>query len=134
MKRTLVIAAAALAAASAQAQTHVGVSVSVVKPGVYGRIDIGTAGPPPVVLAQPVIIAPQPVVVAPTYLYVPPGHRKKWSKHCHRYGACGVPVYFVRESWVQERYEHEHGKKGHGNGHGHDKGHGRGHGKGKHGD
>lgn len=127
MKRILAIAVAAIAATSVQAQTNVGVSVSVVKPGVYGRIDIGNTAPPPVVVAQPVVIAPQRVAVAPApvYLYVPPGHQKKWSKHCHQYNACGVPVYFVQERWVQERYEHEHG-----NGHGK----GRGHGKGKHGD
>ncbi|RQP22245.1 hypothetical protein [Piscinibacter terrae] len=125
MKRILAITAAAIAAASAQAQTNVGVSVSVVKPGVYGRIDIGNTAPPPVVVAQPVIIAPQPVAVAPApvYLYVPPGHQKKWSKHCHQYNACGVPVYFVQERWVKERYDHDHdGDRDKHHGHGHGKG------------
>lgn len=121
---------AALAALSfgGPATAQVGVSVQVAQPGVYGRIDIGGLPPPPVVYAKPVIIA-QPAVVVPAqpvYLYVPPGHQKKWSKHCHRYNACGQPVYFVRESWVRERYEHEnrhdHGRK--------DKHHGKGHGKG----
>ncbi|HEY9063861.1 MAG TPA: hypothetical protein VIO33_02695 [Burkholderiaceae bacterium] len=121
-------------AAPAFAQTSV--SVSVAKPGVYGRIDIGGLPPPPVVLPQPVIITPQPVAVvqpAPLYLYVPPGHQKKWAKHCAQYNACGQPVYFVKESWVQERYEHEHGGRHDDDddrGHGH--GHGKGHGKGKH--
>lgn len=94
----------------AVAQTRVGVSVSVAQPGVYGRIDIGDA-PPPVVYAQPILVAPQPVVVhqPPLYLYVPPGHQKNWSKHCARYDACGQPVYFVKESWVQQRYAEEHG-------------------------
>jgi len=123
MKRHLVLLLAVLGATAAQAQTNVGVSVSVVQPGVYGRIDIGNAPPPPVVVAQPVIITRQPVMVQqqPLYLYVPPGHQKKWAKHCHEYNACGQPVYFVQERWVEERYEHEHG---------HDKGHGKGKGKG----
>ena len=96
----------------AAAQTNVGVSVSVTQPGVYGRIEIGNASPPPVVYAQPVIIARPPVVVVqePLYLYVPPGHQKNWAKHCARYGACGQPVYFVQERWVRERYDDEHGK------------------------
>ena len=37
-----------------------GVTVNVAQPGVYGRIDIGTYGPPPVVHPQPVIIVPPP--------------------------------------------------------------------------
>jgi len=129
MKRHLVLLLATLGAAAAvQAQTNVGVSVSVVKPGIYGRIDIGAAPPPPVVMAQPVIITRPAVVVEqqPLYLYVPPGHQKKWAKHCHEYNACGQPVYFVQERWVEERYEHEHGGGG---GKGHGKGKGKGHGK-----
>jgi len=65
---------------------------------------------------------------APLYLYVPPGHQKKWAKHCGAYNACGRPVYFVKESWVRERYEQEHR---HDHGGDHDRGHGNGHGKGK---
>ena len=122
--------AATLAASAASAQTNVGVSVSVNQPGVYGRIDIGNTPPPPVIYAQPVIYAKPRVHVVqqPVYLYVPPGHQKKWGKHCHRYNACGQPVYFVKESWVRERYEHEHG-----HGHGHGKGHDKHDKKGKHG-
>ncbi|MBL0728817.1 hypothetical protein [Piscinibacter sp. HJYY11] len=114
--KTLSLAAVAFSCTGvAVAQTSVGVSVQVAQPGVYGRIDIGNLPPPPVVYAKPVVIA-QPAVVVPAqpvYLYVPPGHQKKWSKHCHRYNACGQPVYFVKESWVHERYEREHGKHGH---------------------
>ena len=135
--KTLSIAAAVAAlscAGIAQAQTSVGVSVQVNQPGVYGRVDIGNMPPPPVVYTRPVVIA-QPAVVVPAqpvYLYVPPGHQKKWSKHCHRYNACGQPVYFVKESWVRERYEHEHR---HDHDHDHDrkdKHHGKGKGHGKH--
>jgi hypothetical protein len=67
-------------------------------PGVYGRIEIGTAPPPPLLYPQPIVIVQQPVLVQqpPLYLHVPPGHAKKWSKHCGRYNACGRPVYFVK--------------------------------------
>ena len=69
-------------------------------PGVYGRIDIGNAPPPPLIYAQPIIIqrAPQRARQEPLYLHVPPGHAKKWSKHCAKYNACNRPVYFVRVS------------------------------------
>jgi len=118
-------------AAPSFAQTSVGVSVGINQPGVYGRIDIGNMPPPAVILPQPVIITPVPVAVrpAPVYLYVPPGHQKKWAKHCASYNACGQPVYFVKESWVRDRYERDHGRgddddqgRGHGNGHGKGKG------------
>jgi hypothetical protein len=118
--RNTVVALALLGAALAPAlaATSVGVSISVVQPGVYGRIDIGAMPQPAVVYAQPVLYAPPRVAVvqAPVYLYVPPGHRKHWGKYCGRYGACGVPVYFVQEDWVRERYDGDHG---HGHGHGH---------------
>lgn len=105
-----VSAALALASAGVSAQTSVGVSIDINQPGVYGRIDIGNRPPPIVVNQQPVIIIQQPVAVVrqPIYLYVPPGHQKKWSKHCSRYNACGQPVYFVQEQWVVERYRNEH--------------------------
>ena len=118
-------------AAPTFAQTSVGVSVGINQPGVYGRVDIGNLPPPPVILPQPVIIARPAVAVvqpAPLYLYVPPGHQKKWAKHCGAYNACGQPVYFVKESCVRERYEQEHR---HDHGGDHDRGHGNGHGKGK---
>ncbi len=135
MKHLLALALAT-GTSLASAQTNVGVSVSVMQPGVYGRIDIGHVPPPPVVYAQPVLIAPARVRHEPLYLYVPPGHQKNWGKHCNRYRACGQPVYFVQERWVQERYEerhdrdrdhddhdrgHKHGKKEKRHGkHGHD--------------
>jgi hypothetical protein len=117
-----------LAAAAAPAlAADVGVSVSVNQPGVYGRIDIGQAPVPPVVVyRQPMIIAPAPVAVQappPIYLHVPPGHSRNWRRYCGRYNACGQPVYFVREDWYQRHYhrgddhrDHDH----HGRGHGHD--------------
>jgi hypothetical protein len=73
-----------------------------------------------------VVMQPEPV-----YMWVPPGHRKNWRKHCARYDACGVPVYFVKEDWYARQYgggggddyrgEPEHGRKDHGKGHGHGK-------------
>ena len=101
-------------------------------PGVYGRIEIGTAPPPPLIYQQPIVIVQQPVYAQqpPLYLHVPPGHAKKWSKHCGRYNACSQPVYFVRvngdENFERVHYqnskeykEHKQKKdKHHGNGHG----------------
>jgi hypothetical protein len=122
MSTTLFVVRAALsalalgaAASSSLAGVDVGVGVTIREPGVYGRIEIGTGAPPPpviyrqpVVIARPVVVAPQP----PLYLYVPPGHAKKWGKHCHKYDACGRPVYFVKEEWVQARYVEAHPGKG----------------------
>jgi hypothetical protein len=131
MKRLLTLATLAIAASAASAQTSVGVSIGINQPGVYGRIDIGNMPPPPVVVAQPMIIAPTPVAVyqRPVYLYVPPGHQKNWAKHCGSYAACGQPVYFVQERWVQERYDNY--QREHGHGHDGHPGKGKGHGKGK---
>ena len=126
-------ALSAAAAAPAWSAVDVGVGITIREPGVYGRIELGSAPPPPVLYPQPVVIAQPRVVVAqpvqPLYLYVPPGHAKKWDKHCHRYNACARPVYFVREDWVEQQYHRAHPGKGppaHAQG--------RGKGKGKHDD
>ena len=144
--KTLFLAAALAAAAtvSLPAAAQVGVSINVGQPGFYGRIDLGNFAPPPVVYAQPIIIERNVQYVGqPVYLRVPPGHQKKWSKHCHQYNACGQRVYFVRDDWYNNtyapRYQQEHrggdydrrddrdDDRGHGKGHGkgHDKGHGK---------
>ncbi|MGM9486064.1 hypothetical protein ACS5PM_01850 [Ideonella sp. YS5] len=116
----------------------VGVSISVSQPGVYGRVDIGRFPAPELMVAQPVWVQRPRVVVAqpqPVYLWVPPGHQKHWSKHCYRYNACGVPVYFVKDSWYHAHVappprpggpvmvaEPQGGPgHGHGRGRGHDK-------------
>jgi len=129
MKRFLfpvLMAAAALPAFAAD----VGVSVNVGQPGFYGRIDIGNAPPPQVIYAQPLVIREVRVAQAPQplYLRVPPGHAKKWSKHCDKYDACGRPVYFVKDDWYQNVYV-PHYRQSHG--HPPEKGHGKGKGKGK---
>jgi hypothetical protein len=114
MKKFCVLIALAALAGSVLANPDVGVSVSVNQPGVYGRIDIGQAPVPPVVVyRQPMVIVPGPVAVQPVqpiYLRVPPGHSRHWRQHCHRYNACGQPVYFVREDWYQRHYypHHDH--------------------------
>lgn len=129
---SLALASATLLAAVGSAQAadvYVNATISgVLAPGVYGRIDLGGAPPPPVMYAQPVIIHRPAVAVAvpvqPLYLYVPPGHAKNWGKHCGKYNACGHPVYFVKTDakgrYVQDEGERRgEGKKGKGHGHGH---------------
>ncbi|CAM4078579.1 hypothetical protein [Roseateles saccharophilus] len=132
MKKIHLLAAAAVLLAGAAQAADVGVSIQVGQPGFYGRIDIGNAAPPPVVMAEPVWVQRRPVRVEPVYLRVPPGHQKHWEKHCAEYNACGVPVYFVREDWYQQRYgERDERRRDDDDdqGHGHGKGHGRGHDK-----
>jgi hypothetical protein len=110
-----------LAAGAANAGTRVIVEGDIAR-GVYGRIVIGDKPPPPVVVAQPVIIAPPPPVVVvqgqapvvvqqqPVYIYAPPGHQKKWAKHCARYGACAQPVYFVQAGHGHHKHHKKHHK------------------------
>ncbi|MDD2547801.1 MAG: hypothetical protein PHI55_16175 [Burkholderiaceae bacterium] len=137
------LALCGLLSAGAQAQTYLNATVGGEwAPGVYGRIQIGNAPPPPVLYADPVLIQRPAVVVPrePIYMYVPPGHAKHWAKHCARYNACGQPVYFLQEpprgrpqgggrergerrgEGPEDRHEgrrdHDHDR-----GHGHDRGH-----------
>lgn len=108
MKRFIAIAALAssLPLSLPVLAADVGVSISVSQPGVYGRIDIGRfPQAPQLVVAQPVwggrpIYAQRP---EPVYMWVPPGHQKNWRRYCGRYGACGVPVYFVRDDWYRQQ-------------------------------
>ena len=147
------LAAAALAGSATVQAADVGVSIGISQPGVYGRVDIGRFPQPAVIVPQPVLVMPQPAVAVapqPVYLWVPPGHRKHWRKHCHEYGACGVPVYFVQDRWYQQHVmaPHRHGgyapgrwRDQNGQWHDHDRvygreddhdegrGHGRGHGR-----
>ncbi len=109
-KNALRLTAAALLAATAgaaDAQVSLGASINVAVPGVYGRVDIGPqVAPPALVYAQPVVVEPSPIAVQrrPIYLYVPEAYTHDWRHHCAAYGACGQPVYFVREQWVHDRY------------------------------
>ena len=108
----LIAALGAAVAAPAWSAVDVGVGITIREPGVYGRIEIGSQPPPLLLYPQPVIITRPAVVVQqpPMYLYVPPGHAKDWRKHCGKYNACARQVYFVQETWVQDRYEERHGK------------------------
>ena len=123
MKRYL--SALLVAAASAPAlAADVGVSVSIGQPGFYGRIDIGNAPPPVLIYSQPVIIQRVHAAPPPIYLRVPPGHAKKWSKHCQKYDACSRPVYFVKDDWYNNVYVPHYRQV-------HASSNGKGHGKGK---
>lgn len=115
--RQLLVVPALVACAGASAAAQVNVIVEgQIKPGVYGRVEVGNPGaPPPVWRPQPVIIAPQPQVVevVPVYVHVPPGHARNWRRHCHRYDACGQPVYFVKSAEYEPGYKkkrHHHGR------------------------
>ena len=84
-----------------------GVSISIGQPGFYGQINLGSHYPrPQLIYSNPVLITPPSVGIQqqPIYLYVPPGHAKKWSKHCYRYNACNQPVYFIQENWYNDVY------------------------------
>lgn len=117
--RIALAAMAMLVASAAQAGANVNVIVGgEISPGVYGRVEIGSAPPPPVYYPQPVVIVrpPRAVVVEPIYLHVPPGHAKRWSRYCNRYNACGRPVYFVRSVEYEPGYRSERHGRGHGRG------------------
>jgi len=153
MKHLLLIITILLMAVPAQAASpDVNVSVSMGQPGFYGQIDIGNAPRPALIYPKPVVVHPAPVHVVqePLYLHVPPGHQKKWSKHCSKYNACNRQVYFVKDKWYNDvyvpHYRAQHGGNGGDKHHGgkkdkhkkdkHDKHdgneNGNGHGKGKH--
>jgi len=124
--KTIILAAGLLVMSASALAADVGVSISVNQPGLYGRIDIGDAPRPRLIYAQPVIVQrpPQYVEQEPIYLHVPPGHARKWSKHCGKYNACGQRVYFVQDSWYEKQYV-PHQRKRHGGGDGNGNGHGR---------
>ena len=152
MKRFLTLVSFAALAVPAFAQISGSIG-GMIKPGLYGQINIGPLPPVAVVQPQPVVIAPAPVLVqpspvvvapAPIYLYVPPAHQHNWRHYCARYHACDRPVLFVREDYVREQYgrehpdwdrhdhdhdhdrDHEHDRDhDHGHGGDHDHGHGR---------
>jgi len=113
MKHFFPSLALALTLASTTAlATNVGVSVTVGEPGFYGRIDVTNYPPPQLLYAQPVVIETVPVGVVrpPVYVYVPEKEAKHWRKNCKKYGICGQPVYFVRETWYRNVYVPEYRK------------------------
>ena len=108
MKTILALVLAVAGVGSAVAQTSVSIGIN--QPGIYGRVHIGDVPAPALWRPEPVLVAPPRVVVQqqPVYLYVPPAHQQNWRRYCGRYHACGQPVYFVRDEWVRERWQHEH--------------------------
>lgn len=89
------------AAGAADAQPHAYVNATAGGPlraGVYGRIEVRNAPPPPLLSPRPVVAsrALGPSRLEPVYLYVPAGQVRRWSRYCDRYDACERPVYFVR--------------------------------------
>jgi hypothetical protein len=111
--KRLLFAGIAIFASAPVLAGDVSASIGISQPGFYGQINIGDTPRPAVIYAQPVWIErPRKVVyVEPVYMHIPPGHEKNWAKHCGKYGACGRPVYFVREDWYQTHYvSHAAGK------------------------
>jgi len=111
-----------VAALSATA-ANVGVSIQLGDPDFYGRIDMGQRYQPQVVYEQPIVVHRSRYSYPPLYLRVLPGHTKQWNRHCAAYGACGRPVYFVKDSWYREAYRNRYYRNEyrHGHGHGHRK-------------
>lgn len=94
----LLLAAAGAAAADAQ-QAYVNVTAGgPLRPGVYGRIEVRNAPPPPLLSPRPLVASKELGLprLEPVYLYVPAGQVRRWSRYCQRYDACRRPVYFVR--------------------------------------
>lgn len=141
MRRLLFAAALAAATSFPALASDVGVSISIGQPGFYGQIDIGGYPPPRILYHEPRVMYRSAMSRPPIYLNVPPGHAKKWRKHCREYNACGERVYFVRNDWYEReyapRYQQQHRDRRDDRGddrrgkqndrHGNDRGQGRGH-------
>lgn len=144
MKKFLCLIATALFAVPVLAQ-DVGVSIPLGDSGFYGRIDLGDAPRPRILYRDPIVVDRVVVQAAPPiYMRVPPGHARKWSKHCGKYNACGQPVYFVHNDWYNNVYtpyyrersgrqdrDDNHGSDRHDRDNDDDRGGGHGKGKGK---
>lgn len=111
MKTLICLIVTVLVSAPAVA-TDTRVSIEVGEPGFYGRIDLGDAPRPVLLYPEPIVIIHAERLPPPIYMRVPPGHAKHWKKHCHSYGACGRPVYFVQDGWYNDVYA-PHYKKHH---------------------
>ena len=103
LKFLFVLTAATLLAPAVAQDVRVSVSGEVA-PGVYGRVDIGNRTPP-LVYPQAVLVVKGSKPPAPVYMHVPPGHARKWSKHCSKYDACNRPVYFVKSAEYDPGYK-----------------------------
>lgn len=100
-----VLALWAITALAPARAADVGLSISIGDPRFFGRLDLGAMPAPVLVYPEPVVVVRRPqVAYAPIYLRVPPRHMRDWHRHCHRYGACARPVYFVDDDWYREAY------------------------------
>jgi hypothetical protein len=101
MKKFLIALAMIASAGSAMAQ----ITITIGQPNFYGPLNLGEFRAPPVYYNEPILIERTARQARePMYLRVPPGHMKKWGKHCSRYNACGRQVYFVRDEWYTNTY------------------------------
>jgi hypothetical protein len=103
-----VVASATAGFSAASLAADVNLSVRIGDPNFFGRIDIGGYPPPPLLYREPLIVERIAERREPVYLRVPPGHAKHWSRHCHRYHACGERVYFVKDDWYRNDYVPRH--------------------------
>lgn len=97
MKRSLALLSTVFLAATVHAQ-------SMGQPGFYGRIEIGNAPQPPLLISNAVMGNPGVYTGEPIYMHVPPAHAYGWSRHCQLYGACDWLVYFVDNDWYANVY------------------------------
>ncbi|MDE2598084.1 MAG: hypothetical protein KGL40_00520 [Rhodocyclaceae bacterium] len=74
------------------------------QPGFYGRIEIGTAQQPPLLISDAIMGNPGVYTGQPVYMHVPRAHAYAWSRYCHLYGACDWMVYFVDNDWYDTVY------------------------------
>ena len=84
----------------------VSASIGISQPGFYGQINIGDFPRPPVIYAQPVWVAAsgEGGIRAADLPARATGPREALEQALRQYGACGRPVYFVREDWYQTEY------------------------------
>lgn len=97
MKRLLALLSTVIITATGHAQ-------SMGQPGFYGRIEIGNAPQPPLLISNAVMGNPGVYTGEPIYMHVPPAHAYGWSRHCQLYGACDWLVYFVDNDWYANVY------------------------------
>jgi hypothetical protein len=103
-------------AANAANANDIGINVVLegeVKPGVYGRVELGRNSHPDLVYAEPRVIVVEKDHHhhhhdEPVYLHVPPGHARNWGRHCHEYHACSRSVYFVMSDEYREKPKPKH--------------------------
>ena len=102
MKTFICLMATALVSAPAYA-AHPTTPPPMGTPGYYGIITMDNTLRPRTIYQDPVI-AHRARGIPPIYLRVPPGHAKRWAKHCSQYNACTRPVYFVQDDWYNNTY------------------------------